>query len=505
MNGAKVIVLEKSEKFGGNTALSGGQVWIPNNSFERRAGIEDDGKLAVQYLKHLGMGRVEDYLIKAFVKDAPHALDFVIANSPYRPVWLRDLPDYHPEWQGGCKGGRTVDSGLFDGDRLGAELRNIRHNNLYHFDGKHVSSMEFDMLMKGEPVPELKKRKPSVLGMGEALAGSLRKGLLLRKIPLLLKHRVTKLVREGSKIAGVEVLTTRGKKSIKGKAVILAAGGFEWNPAMKKQFLMGPDENSAGSPSNTGDGIRMGMKVGASVALLDQAWWFTLILKPGEKRGWLAVTERTYPGSLMVNREGKRFANEAMNYNDLTRIMLTPDPSTYQYANIPAFLILDSHHRERYAFAGEPPGKELPWLKKAGTLAELAKLLGVDSINLETTVKRFNQNASKGVDPEFHRGESLFDKHRGDSSAGNPTLGPLLRPPFYGVRVLAGDIGTKGGLKTNGKAQVLDAESKVIPGLYAVGNNMASVTGPGYAASGSTLGPCITFGYIAGLEASNHL
>jgi hypothetical protein len=200
-----------------------------------------------------------------------------------------------------------------------------------------------------------------------------------------------------------------------------------------------------------------------------------------------------------------RFVNEAMNYNDLTRIMLTPDPSSYEYENIPAFLILDSEHRNRYAFAGEPPGKDLRWLKKGQTMGGLARRLGVDAANLEETVRRFNENASKGVDPDFHRGESAFDKHRGDSAAGNPTLRPLLKPPFFGARILAGDIGTKGGLKTNAKGQVLDAEARVIPGLYAAGNNMASVMGPGYAGSGSTLGPCITFGFIAGLEASKNL
>jgi len=501
--GAKVVVLEKSEKYGGNSALSGGQIWVPNNSLQRRAGIRDSKELAVKYLKHLDLGRVEDSLIESFVDHASKALDFLISKTQLRPVLRDDLPDYHPEWEGGSQGGRTVDSGVFDGEKLGSHLRNIRHNTLHHFDGdKHVTSMEYDRLMRGETLPELKSRKPSLLGLGEALVGALRKGLLDGRIPLLLMHRAVRLVREGTRITGVEALTKNGRKVFSGKAVVLAAGGFEWNKSMKRQFLVGPDENSAGSPTNTGDGIRMGMKVGASVALLDQAWWFTLLRKPGEKRGWLIVSERTFPGSIMVNKSGRRFANEAMNYNDLTRIMLTPDPSSYEYTNIPAFLIIDSEHRGRYAFAGEPPGKELRWLKKGETIARLAGKLGINAVNLDETVRRFNENASKGVDPDFHRGESLFDKHRGDTAAGNPTLRPLQRPPFYGARILAGDIGTKGGLKTNAKAQVLDSEGKVIQGLYAAGNNMASVMGPGYAASGSTLGPCIAFGYIAGLEAA---
>jgi len=503
VNGARVVVLEKSEKYGGNSALSGGQIWVPNNSLQRRAGRHDSRELAVKYLKHLGLGRVEDSLIESFTDHAPEALDFLMANTPLKPILRDDLPDYHPEWEGASEGGRTVDSGLFNGELLGDEYKKIRHNTHYHFDGnKHVTSTEFDKLMRGETVPELRRRKPSVLGLGEALVGSLRKGLLDREVPVFLSQRVVKLLREGGRITGVEVLTEIGKKRFSGKAVVLAAGGFEWNKAMKRQFLIGPSENSAGCPTNTGDGVRMGMNVGASVALLDQAWWFTLILKPGEERGWLAVSERTFPRSIMVNKSGRRFANEAMNYNDLTRIMLSPDHSSYEYSNIPAYLIIDSEHRRRYSFAGEPPGKEIPWLKKGETIAELGRKLGINATNLDETVRRFNENALKGIDPDFHRGESLFDKHRGDTAAGNPTLGPLSKSPFFGVRILAGDIGTKGGLKTNAKALVLDAEGGVIEGLYAVGNNMASVMGPGYAASGSTLGPCITFGYIAGLEAA---
>ncbi|MDE1853971.1 MAG: FAD-binding protein, partial [Thaumarchaeota archaeon] len=231
-----------------------------------------------------------------------------------------------------------------------------------------------------------------------------------------------------------------------------------------------------------------------------EAWWFTLILKPGEKRGRLVTSERTLPGSIMVNSRGERFANEATNYVDLTRAMLAFDPTSYSLPNVPAHLIFDSTYLSKYPVAGDGKEKALGWLERGDSLADLAAKLGVDGTRLAATVAEFNGNAESGADPQHHRGESAYDLHWGDPSAPNPTLGPLTKPPFYGVRMLAGDIGTKGGMATDPVGRVVDGEGKAIPGLYAAGNNAASIMGPGYAGSGATLGPCITFGYLAGTD-----
>ena len=360
----------------------------------------------------------------------------------------------------------------------------------------HTTSLEFEMLMRGAAVPGLKGRKPSTLALGEALVGALRKGLIDAGVPLFLNHRVLGLAVQGRKVVGLEVRTPKGRKLIRARrGVILAAGGFEWNERMKARHLYAPSENSAGAPTNSGDGISMGVEVGAATSLMDEAWWFTLLLKPGEKRGWLVTSERTLPGSIMVNREGKRFANEAMNYLDLTKEMLVR-------GNVPAYLVFDADYLSKYPVAGEKLRRVPKWVKGAPDLPALAKKLGVDGRILKATVAEFNRNARRGVDPLFHRGESHYDRHWGDPSAPHPTLGPLARPPFYGVRVLAGDIGTKGGLKTDEAGRVLDKQDRTIEGLYAVGNNSASVMGPGYAGSGATLGPAITFGYLAGLDAA---
>jgi len=499
---ADVVVLEKGRKFGGSSALSGGQLWVPNNKFQRGAGIKDSHAMATKYLMTLSRGRVDPSLIHAFVRDSPKVLDLLTRQTPLRPALRESEPDYHPEWKGGLKGGRTLDPGLFDGASLDEEYSDILHNPHYHLPGGlHTSSLEFEMLMRGEEVPGLKGRKPTMLALGEALVGALRRGLMDLDVPLLVSHRVVGLLTDNGRAAGVEVKTPRGKKKVKARrGVILAAGGFEWNPEMKRQFLFAPSENSAGCMTNTGDGVAMGIGAGAATSLMDEAWWFTLLLRPGVKRGWLVTSERTLPGSIMVNSKGRRFANEAMNYLDLTREMLVHNPATYSFDNVPAYLIFDSVYLSKYPVGGERMEKAPNWIQRGQSLPELAAKLGVDGQGLAATVDEFNKGAEAGVDRAFHRGESYYDRHWGDPSAPHQTLGPIGKPPFYGVRILAGDIGTKGGMVTDADGRVKDAVGKTIPGLYAVGNNAASVMGPGYAGSGATLGPCITFGFLAGVD-----
>lgn len=496
--GASVAVFEKGKKFGGSSALSGGQIWIPNNAFANKANIDDSKCAATRYLTRLAEGRADKGLIEAFIENSPRALEFVMDKSPLRPALRESEPDYHPEWDGGLKGGRTLDPGLFDGTSLGEVYPTILHNPQYHLPGgKHTTSLEFEMLGRGEQVPGLKARKPSTLALGEALVGALRKGLIDAGIPLFLGCRVTGLVRDGRRVVGVEVQTQgRRRRVMAGRGVILAAGGFEWNQKMKKKYLYAPSENSAGCLTNTGDGIAMGMKAGAATSLMDEAWWFTLILKPGEKRGWLSTSERTLPGSIMVNSKGRRFANEAMNYLDLTKAMLAG-------GNAPAYLVFDSRYLSKYPLAGEKFDHAPRWVKQGRSLPDLAKKLGVDGRGLEVTVTEFNKDAEQGVDRRFQRGGSHYDQHWGDPSAPHPTLGPIIEPPFYGARMLAGDIGTKGGMVTDANGRVLDGEGRAIEGLYAVGNCAASVMGPGYAGSGATLGPAITFGYLAGIHCAS--
>ena len=503
-SGASVAIFEKGERFGGSSALSGGQLWIPNNRLARKAGVKDSDHKALLYLNRLARGRASKSLVESFVENSPKAFDFVLRSTPLKPALRENEPDYHPEWDGGLRAGRTLDPGLFDGESLGKEYRTILHNPQYHLPGGlHTTSLEFEMLMRGEKIPGLEKRKPSTLALGEALVGALRKGLIDAGVPLFLSHRAKRLTMDGRRVSGVEVQTPEGKKSVgANRGVILAAGGFEWNQEMKAKYLSGPSENSAGATTNTGDGIAMGISAGGATSLMDEAWWFTLILRPGEERGWLVTSERTLPGSIMVNSEGRRFANEAMNYNDLAKAMLSYDHDRYELRNVPAYLVFDHDYLSKYPVAGERMESAKKWLARGDTLEDLASKLGVEGRAFRATVAEFNGMAEAGRDPDFHRGESHYDRHWGDPAAPHPTLGPIARPPFYGVRILAGDIGTKGGMVTDGEGRVLGGEGRPVEGLFAVGNNAASVMGPGYAGSGATLGPAIAFGYLAGLAAA---
>jgi 3-oxosteroid 1-dehydrogenase len=288
--------------------------------------------------------------------------------------------------------------------------------------------------------------------------------------------------------------------------VIITAGGFEHNERMRKEYQRAPigTEWTVGAPENTGDGIEAGLRLGAAVELMDDAWWGPSIELP---RGpYFCLAERTLPGCLLVNQAGKRFVNEAAPYVDAVHAMY--DNHTEADPHIPAWLIADQRYRNRYVFAGLGPRQPFPgrWYKhgavvKAPTLAELAGAINVPAANLMSTVDKFNTFARNGVDEDFRRGESAYDRYYGDPrNRPNPCLGPVDRAPFYAIRIVPGDLGTKGGLRTDTRARVLRPDGTVIAGLYAAGNAAAAVMGHTYAGPGATLGPAMVFGHLAALD-----
>jgi succinate dehydrogenase/fumarate reductase flavoprotein subunit len=288
------------------------------------------------------------------------------------------------------------------------------------------------------------------------------------------------------------------------RGVILTCGGFEWSPEMTENFLSGPVQGACSPPHNTGDGIRMAAKVGAKLGSMREAWWGPMVHVPGDETdgrptSTLLRFERTGPGTVIVNRAGRRFVNEAHNYNDMTKAFHLFDPRAYTYANLPAWLIFDQRHLERYGFLSHRADQPTPsWLHRAPTTEELAGLVGVDAAGLAETLERFNANASEGRDPDFHRGESAYDRYWGDQAAEHPALGPVDAGPFYAIEVISGVIGTKGGIVTTPAGQAVDPFDEPIPGLYAAGNTTAHPMGPGYCGAGSTLGPGATMAYLAG-------
>ena len=331
--------------------------------------------------------------------------------------------------------------------------------------------------------------------MGQALSAGLRAGLAKLNVPVELSTPLTGLIVEHDRVVGVETETGPIRAT---RGVLLASGGFERNERMRKEYQQAPIgvEWTVGAVENTGDGIDAGMRLGAAVAVMDDAWWGPSIMLP---RGpYFCLAERSLPGCILVNGKGLRFVNEAAPYVDAVHAM-------YDNEAVPAWLVADQRYRNSYLFAGLAPRQPMPgrWYKagavfRAPDLAELADRIGVPADALQATVARFNGFAATGHDDDFGRGASAYDRYYGDPrNRPNPNLAALSRPPFYAVRIVPGDLGTKGGLRTDARARVLRPDGSVIAGLYAAGNASGAVMGHSYAGAGSTLGPAMTFGYVA--------
>jgi len=468
--GAEVLVIEKRKIVGGTTGHSGGVAWIPNNNVMKAEGLTDDRSKAMEYLTKLAGGQATQELLDAFLDAGPEMVDFVQAHSPLR--WrvsqiLGNNADYHPEWPGAMTRGRSIEPVT---DRVG----------LY----------------------------------GPELIGGLQKGVeqaggqLWTETParrLIVKHH-DETRRE---VVGVEAI--RDGKPIRIRArrgVHLASGGFEWDFELKQHFLRAPTLYTLGAGGNTGDGLRMAMAVGADLRNMNEVYGHTVYKAEAEAQRphnmgatLNAEIEKRVAGSIIVNDRGERFQDEAADYDSTWRSYFTWENwGELRYRNVPAFLIFDGSVREKGQIAGASAADPLPeWVIEAPTLRDLATRLGIDPDGLEATVARFNANASKGVDPDFTRGQSHYDRYGSADVA--ITLAPITLAPFFGAEVAPADLGTCGGARVNGRAQVLDPFGEVIPGLSASGN-VAGVGSPGssYGGGGGTIGPALTFAFIAGRE-----
>jgi 3-oxosteroid 1-dehydrogenase len=335
--------------------------------------------------------------------------------------------------------------------------------------------------------------------MGQALAGGLRAGLMQANVPVWLNTPLQELHVENGAVRGV--LTSRGLVKAR-RGVIMGSGGFEHNAAMRAQYQRQPigTQWTVGAKENTGDGHRAGQRVGAALDLMDDAWWGPAIPTPGSP--YFCLAERTLPGGLMINAAGRRFVNEAAPYSDVVHVMYDKNPAD---PCIPAWLIVDQNYRNRYLFADIAPTLPLPdgWYQggavvKNWSLDGLAGAIGVPADALKATVNRFNNQALTGRDPDFKRGDSAYDHYYTDPAIfPNSCLAPLWLAPYYAFKIVPGDLGTKGGMVTDARARVLRPDGSVIPGLYAAGNVSSAVMGRSYAGAGSTIGPAMTFGYIA--------
>lgn len=498
--GLRVLVLEKSSLIGGTSAVSGGMLWVVDSHYGRNAGFSDSKERGLDYVEAVARGRGRRELQKAAIDNGDEMLQYLQDELDVKFQLLGNFPDYRMDLPGAADGGRTVEPVLFNyrnalGD-LAAYLRS---------DGRHPYTMEeyetWGAFTKF-PWGELDQRQAEgFAAKGHSLMAALFAACLREGVTLAVDARVSKLIGSADRVTGVELIDGT---LVGADAVFIASGGFEWDHELADSMLATRLFAVCSPPSNTGDGLKMAQRIGAATRGTREAWWapmsYTGGERDGEKIGSLLRFERQGPGSIMVNRHGQRFANEAQNYNDLARCLQSWDSPKNQTLNTPAWVVFDESYLERYGILDHRAGQPTPdYLIEAASLEELEQVLKVPSGSLVDTVERFNEMAVRGVDEDFGRGESEYDKYWGDSDSEwpNPSLGPLQYGPYYALEVVNGAFGTSGGIMTDGNAQVLDIDAQPISGLYAAGNATESPFASGYPGAGATLGPLMAMAFQA--------
>ena len=510
--GAEVRLFEKASVLGGSSAISGGVPWVPLNHHQDAAGIADSREDALAYLASLSLDRMDPAMAEAFVDNGRDTVQWLEEQTELRFTLLPHYPDYHPENPGGKPdGGRSLDPGLFSYASLGPWQDKVARS-------KRSAHLKITDTTLGGGTgyldeAELQRRIDNDLrGCGNALVGPLIKALLDLGVEPIVDAAATDLLVEDGRVVGVRLLVDGAEQVVRARrGVVLATGGFEWNTELVAEFLRGPMTAPTSVPSNTGDGLLMAMRAGARLANMGQAWWVPAVKIPGDvnfgqQRSNLVNRERTLPGSIMVNRAGRRFTDEAANYNALGGAFHQMDPVAFGYANLPAWLVFDGRHAQRYGSFGTPAGQPIAeWIPRADSVRALAELVGVDPDGLEATVERWNGFVDNEQDEDFGRGDSAYDRWSGDGDfrfTKASTLGRIDEPPFYAVPVESGTLGTSGGPRTDPQGRVLDTRLRPIPGLYAAGNVAAAPTAMAYGGAGGTLGPILVFGRLAGQAAA---
>lgn len=516
--GAKdVIILEKTGMVGGTTAMSGGMLWIPGNHHQLEAGIAESDDDVVAYLDSLAPGALDPETLGAFMEKGPELIRYLAEKTPVRLHAFADFPDYQPYMPGAkADGGRSLDNDAFSFERLGKWAARVNPSKMaYPPRGSLMEAIHGTL----DEATLAERERGDYRGLGQALAGSLFKAVLDRNIPVEFEKRGRKLVKQGDRIIGVVAEDANGKDYCvrARRGVVIATGGFEWNEQLVKAFIRGPLTGPVSVPENEGDGLIMAMEIGAQLGNMQDAYWQQSVLekKPQHRNAkpnyLLGSDERARPGAILVNRAGRRFVNEAANYNAMGKAVVAFDAGRHEYANLPYWLIIDQRYKDKYPVFTSMPGSEaIPeYLMKADTLEELVALAGIDAAGLTATVARFNELVRKGHDDDFNRGDNSYDNFYmwGDPAYEAPfrTLGVLDQGPYYAVKMESGALGTCGGPKVNGDAQVMDWHGNPIQGLYAAGNVMGSVLAGAYGGAGGTLGPGMTFGYIAGRHLGTHI
>jgi succinate dehydrogenase/fumarate reductase flavoprotein subunit len=532
--GLDTVLVEKSAVFGGSTAMSGGGVWVPNGPEFERLGERDDPEAVVEYLIAIAGDDVDHARLRRYVEAAPRMMRFLGEQSVHLRdafFWSRGYSDYYPA-KGGNPKGRGLWAKPIDQRLLGegeSEIRGGRKARIPGLPrGMWMTSLDLHSINRirwrvGGVGPYAtffrlgwRFLRARVLGEriaanGAALAIRLRLALRDAGVPLWLSTPLQRLITDAEgAVIGAELERDGKPFRVRARAgVVVASGGFENSAELRPRYQPTIGTGwSRGNPDNTGDGIVAGEAVGAALDLMDDAWWSPTLALPGKQFG--SVAERQYPGQFVVNSAGSRFVNESSPYIDFGHAQIAGHETGVSH--IPAYMILDDRAWRRNIICGHFPGVPMPkdWLasgmvRKADSLRELAEAIGVPGDALERTAERFNGFARAGVDEDFARGSSSYDNYYGDPTYANPNLAEVSKPPFYAFQVFPGDLGTKGGLLTDADARVLDANGSPIDGLYAAGNASAAVMGHSYAGPGATIGPAMTFGWLAARHAASRV
>jgi 3-oxosteroid 1-dehydrogenase len=506
--GADVLVLEKADLIGGTTGVSGGMPWIPLNRHMAEVGQHDSREEALGYIRRLTLGREPDpELVEVYVDTGPEMLDYLEAKTPLRMTAPTTFNDYYAHLPGGKAAGRSIEPEPFDAraelGELAARVRTSPHL-------PRLTMEEGAKFLRGDAPPDVElvaeREAADVRVLGAAMVAALYKGLLDRDVEVQTGTSASDLVVVDGAAVGVAVDRDGARELIGArKGVMLACGGFEWNDAMVKAFI-GQELAPLSPPHNEGDGLRMAMEAGAELANMTGFWGQPAIIEPGVTFEGRTMPQmgslRSVPGVILVNKHGRRFVNESVTYQDFPKVAGHFDAVAVDFPNeAPQWLVFDQRVKDSaVVLPSILPGTPAPdWIDRAPTMRELGDRIGVDADALEATVARWNEQVAAGEDTEHHRGTIAFETQMsGRPPSPEACMAPVEQPPFYAIQLHNGALGTNGGPRIDAHARVRRASGGVVPGLYAAGNAAASVFGPAYPGGGATIGPALTFGYLAG-------
>ncbi|KXW77353.1 3-ketosteroid-delta-1-dehydrogenase [Mycolicibacterium phlei DSM 43071] len=525
--GLSVLIVEKSSYVGGSTARSGGALWLPASTVINNQGGADTAERANTYLRSVVGETSPEKRTAAFVANVGATIELLRRTTPMKLFWAKEYSDYHPEAPGGTAVGRTCECRPLNTAVLGEYLPRLRPGVMEVKIPMPTTGADYRWLnlmsripRKGLPVVA-KRLGQGVGGLllgrryaagGQALAAGMFAGVLRAGIPIWTDTALQRLVTEGDRVTGA--VLTHGDAEITVTArrgVVLAAGGFDHNMDMRWKFQserLG-EHLSLGADTNTGDAIRIAQDAGAAIDLMDQSWWFPAFAPLPGQPPKVMLAERSLPGSFIVDETGARFVNEACDYMSFGQRILERERAGNPVDEM--WMVFDQKYRNSYVMAAELfPRMPIPqsWYDAgiahtATSFGELARKMGVDENTFTATARRFNESAVAGMDLDFQRGASAYDRYYGDPTVTpNPNLRPLDKGPFFAVKLVLSDLGTCGGLRADENARVLREDGSAVDGLYAIGNTAANVFGATYPGAGATIAQGLVYGYIAAAHAA---